>query len=208
MSIFMSIVGKKSSKTACLIQEMATHIFAMQGYDGTIMDELAADIGVNKASIYYHFGSKKGLYEACMTHLFSGVADKVIASVSPSHSVWKQLEALIQAFSEAISANPDISICLMREMASGGETMPVTARQQMQRLLFCLQKILKRGEREGVFRTIQPLSLHVMIVGGLSLYVNSEPLRRKIESSKMDLPVSEMTKEVVQLIQNGLRVSL
>lgn len=198
---------KKPSKTACLIQESATDLFSSHGYDGTIMDELAADTGVNKASIYYHFGSKQGLYDACMTHLFSGVADQVIASINEDDSVWTQLESFITAFSAAIHANPNISISLMREMASGGENMPVPARQQMQRLLFCLKGIIETGVNEGVFMPIQPLTLHVMIVGGLSLYVNSAPMRQSIASDTADLSVPEMTKEVVRMVQNGLRVN-
>ncbi len=198
---------KKPSKTACLIQECAIKQFAMHGYDGTIMDELAADTGVNKASIYYHFGSKQGLYDACMTHLFSGVADHVIASVSEDDSVWIQLEKFITAFSAEIYANPNISISLMREMAAGGENMPVPARQQMQRLLFCLKGIIETGVNNGMFTPVQPLTLHVMITGGLSLYVNSAPMRQSIESDTVDLSVSEMTKEVVKMVQNGLRVS-
>ncbi len=196
---------KKPSKTARLIQTAATNLFATHGYDGTIMDELATDIGVNKASIYYHFGSKKDLYDTCMTHLFSGVADQVVVAVKEQGSVWDQLEEFITSFAAAIYANPNISISLMREMASGGENMPVAARQQMQRLLFCLKEIIEKGVDEGVLRAVQPLTLHVMIVGGLSLYVNSAPLRQSIKSEKADLSVSDMTKEMVQMVQNGLR---
>jgi len=198
---------KKPSKTARVIQKAATNLFALHGYDGTIMDELAADTGVNKASIYYHFGSKQGLYDACMTHLFSGIADQVVAEVERQDSVWNQLEAFITSFSAAIYANSNISISLMREMASGGKNMPVSAREQMQRLLFCLKQIIEKGVHEGVFVSVQPLTLHVMIVGGLSLYVNSMPLRQSIKSGESDLSVPEMTKEMVQMIQNGLRVS-
>ena len=196
---------KKPSKTACLIQKAATNLFATHGYDGTIMDELAADTGVNKASIYYHFGSKQDLYDICMTHLFSGVADQVVVAVNQQDSVWEQLEEFVTSFAAAIYTNPNISISLMREMASGGENMPVAARQQMQRLLFCLKEIIEKGAKEGVLIPVQPLTLHVMIVGGLSLYVNSAPLRQSIESSTPDLSVPEMTKEVVQVIKNGLR---
>ncbi len=204
----MSEITKKSSKTAALIQEAATNMFATYGFDGTIMDELAAKTGVNKASIYYHFGSKQGLYEACMTTLFSGVANQVLAAIAPQDSVFDQLSAFIAAFSQAAYKSPNMPAVLMREMASSGKNMPKSARQQMQRLLFGLKTILEEGERKGLLKPIQPLTVHMMIVGSLSLYIVSEPLRRGIaDAPQADISVAEMTEEVSNLIQNGLKVT-
>ncbi|MCF6253373.1 MAG: TetR/AcrR family transcriptional regulator [Thiomicrorhabdus sp.] len=204
----MSESVKKPSKTAALIQEVATDMFANYGYDGTIMDELAVKTGANKASIYYHFGNKKGLYEACMTSLFSGVANQVLAAITQQNAPLDKLSAFIRAFSKAAYACPNMPAVLMREMASSGENMPVSARQQMQRLLFGLKDILEEGVRKRVLIPIQPLTVQMMIVGSLSLYITSEPLRNKIQSAeKVDISVSEMTEEVVMMVQNGLKVT-
>jgi AcrR family transcriptional regulator len=204
----MSESVKKPSKTAVLIQEVASNMFASQGYDGTIMDELALKTGVNKASIYYHFGSKQGLYEACMTSLFSGVASQVLSVIIQKNSPLEKLSAFISEFSKAAYACPNMPAVLMREMASSGENMPVSARQQMQRLLFALNEILEEGEAKGVLIRVQPLTVQMMIVGCLSLYITSEPLRSKIQSAqKTDVSVSEMTEEVIMVIQNGLKVT-
>ncbi len=199
--------GKKPSKTAQLIQDAATDMFAKQGYDGTIMDELAAVTGANKASIYYHFQTKQGLYEACMTALFSGVANQVLMSIDEGASVFDKLETFVVEFSKAAYHKPQMPAVLMREMASGGENMPVPARLQMQRLLFGLKELIEEGVALGAFVRVHPLTLHMMIVGSLSLYIASEPLRKKIDAPEQDPSVVEMTAEVVQMIQRALRQS-
>mgnify|MGYP000079353929 CR=1 FL=1 len=68
-------------KTSQKILNCATRLFAQHGYDGTIMDDLAEQCDVNKASIYYHHKDKATLYENALTALFTPIADAVIEAV-------------------------------------------------------------------------------------------------------------------------------
>ena len=49
-----------------LILRAAMNRFGVGGYDGTRLDDVAADVGVTKPILYRHFGSKKGLYLAVL----------------------------------------------------------------------------------------------------------------------------------------------
>jgi AcrR family transcriptional regulator len=49
-----------------LILQAAMNRFGAGGYDGTRLDDVAADVGVTKPILYRHFGSKKGLYLAVL----------------------------------------------------------------------------------------------------------------------------------------------
>lgn len=42
--------------------EAALVVFGQRGYDGTSLDDIAAEAGVTKGSIFHHFGSKAGIY--------------------------------------------------------------------------------------------------------------------------------------------------
>lgn len=201
----MSESVKKISKTALMIQNAATELFASHGYDGTIMDELASITGANKASIYYHFQNKKHLYEVCMTDLMTGVANEVVSLVEQQNSVLDKLKTFVVQFSKAAYQNRQIPSVLMREVASGGVNMPVPARQQMQRLVFCLKQILEEGVSLGQFTQVNPITLHMMIVGSLCFYICSEPLRLAIESEQQTDPSLEnMTAELVQMVHSSL----
>jgi uncharacterized protein YccT (UPF0319 family) len=75
---------------------------------------------------------------------------------------------------------PCFAAILMREMASGGANMPVPAREQMQRILLLLKKILQAGESQEIFRSSDALIIHFMIIGTLNLFVVSIPLRQSL----------------------------
>lgn len=167
-------------KTSQKILSCATRLFAQHGYDGTIMDDLAEQCGVNKASIYYHHKDKATLYENALTALFTPIADAVTEAVESEDDPVKKLEVHIKAFAKASADNPNFSAILMREMASGGANMPVRAREQMQRILFLLNKILELGKSDNVFKAADPLIIHFMIVGTINLFVASIPLRNSL----------------------------
>lgn len=196
---------KKVSKTAQVIQDAATELFAKHGFEGTIMDELAAITGANKASIYYHFKNKEGLYEKCMTDLFAKVANAVIDAVEKEQSVLDKLQAFVVKFAQAAYENKQMPAALMREIATGGLNMPVPARQQMQRLLFTLKGILTTGQASGELDVLDPVAAHFMVIGSLCFYITSEPMRLAIESKeKTDPSVKYAAEEMVRMLQNAL----
>ncbi len=167
-------------KTSQKILDCATSLFASYGYDGTIMDDLAEQCGVNKASIYYHHKDKATLYENALTALFTPIADAVTEAVESERDPVKKLEVHIKTFAKANADNPNFSAILMREMASGGANMPARAREQMQRILFLLNKTLELGAAQKVFKSSDPLIIHFMIIGTVNLFVASIPLRNSL----------------------------
>ncbi|MFF0344447.1 TetR/AcrR family transcriptional regulator [Kribbella sp. NPDC004875] len=66
------------------ILEAAERIFGERGYQGTSMDDIAAQVGVSKPLIYQYYGSKDGLFLACLArlrgHLLDTVSDAVLAA--------------------------------------------------------------------------------------------------------------------------------
>ena len=155
-------------------------MFAQHGYDGTIMDKLAQECDVNKASIYYHHKDKATLYENALTTLFTPIADAVVKAVESETDPVKKLDAHIKAFANGSAKNPDFASILMREMASGGRNMPTRAREQMLRILFFLNQTLQLGESQAVFKPANPLIVHFMIVGTINLFVASIPFRNTL----------------------------
>ncbi len=59
-----------AQRTAQII-EAATAVFAEKGFDGATMDDIADEIGINKATIYLYFDSKDALIGAIAEQLFA-----------------------------------------------------------------------------------------------------------------------------------------
>jgi AcrR family transcriptional regulator len=86
----------------------ATRIFARRGYAGTSMEGIAAASGITKPMLYAYFGSKDGLYAACMERgeraLERAVSEAVLHSTAPERRLWHGLVAVFEFFDR----NPDL----------------------------------------------------------------------------------------------------
>lgn len=68
------------------ILDAVNRLLAQKGFDLMTMDEVAADVGIAKASLYKHFESKEALAAASMTRLLEdaiSVADGMSVKISP-----------------------------------------------------------------------------------------------------------------------------
>jgi len=59
-----------AQRTAQII-EAATAVFAVKGFDGATMNDIADTIGINKATIYLYFDSKDALIHAIAEEMFA-----------------------------------------------------------------------------------------------------------------------------------------
>ncbi len=80
------------------IAELAEELFAERGYAGVSMDELARRAGVTKPVIYEIFGSKEGLYRACVERTAADLAERVTAAVTATDEPIDQLRSGIAAW--------------------------------------------------------------------------------------------------------------
>jgi len=71
--------------------------FAAKGYDGVQVKEVAEEAGVSKPTLYYHFGSKEGLFrQLCLVSL-GAMAARIQAMVEPLVAAPVQGPAAIEA---------------------------------------------------------------------------------------------------------------
>ena len=75
-------LAEKGDLKAKLLLSALAH-FAAKGYDGVQVKEVAEEAGVSKPTLYYHFGSKDGLFrQLCLVSLAS-MSVRVQALVEP-----------------------------------------------------------------------------------------------------------------------------
>ena len=64
------------------ILAVAIDEFAERGYSGASMVTIATAAGISKPLIYQYFGSKDGLYLACLNHVAEGLFDRLAVARS------------------------------------------------------------------------------------------------------------------------------
>lgn len=86
------------------ILDAAERIFGERGYQGTSMDDIAAEVGVSKPLIYQYYGSKDGLFLACLSRLraqlLEAVSDAVLAAADAEAAMYAGFVAWFEFLDE------------------------------------------------------------------------------------------------------------
>jgi AcrR family transcriptional regulator len=80
--------------------EIAKRLFAARGYHATSIEEIARSAGVTRPIVYEHFGSKDGVYLACLRRAREQL-DEVIAAAAgsggdPGEQLWRGINAYFE----------------------------------------------------------------------------------------------------------------
>src|SRR5262249_49501179 len=82
----------------------ALEVFGDRDYDDVSVDEVAQPAGVSHGLIFQYFGSKKGLYIACLTLLIEAFRARI--EPNPELRPVERLREGLRNFADAISAHP------------------------------------------------------------------------------------------------------
>jgi len=130
------------------------------------MDSIAARIRTTKRMIYYYFGSKEGLYLAVLEQVYSDIRsveqELDLASLTPADAVRRMIEFTF----DYEESHPDFIRLVSIENIHHGRHIAQSrkVRAQNSAVIETLATILKRGQREDVFRSdIDAVDLHLMI---------------------------------------------
>ena len=138
--------------------------FSDRGYDAARVDRIAARAGVNKAMLYYHYGSKQGLYLAVLRDMFGALSARARAIADAPGAADAKMDAWILAVVEEASARPWFPPIMLREMASGAPRLDPATFRMLDGVYGAVRDILAQGRREGVFRAVDPLLTHMTIM--------------------------------------------
>jgi AcrR family transcriptional regulator len=98
---------------------VAERAFAERGYHAASVDAIAEAAGISKPMVYAYFGSKEGLYRACMSaareRLFDALRDGVDQTAPPDRQLWHGL----LAFFTFVEREPDSWSVLLGDVTAG-----------------------------------------------------------------------------------------
>jgi AcrR family transcriptional regulator len=152
----------RDSRTA--IFRAAAHEFAERGYEAAGTDRIAGRARVNKAMLYYHFGSKGKLYSEIVRDMVGAVGARVRAVADGPGSAAEKVDAWISALVEEAAARPWFPPIMLRELAARAPHFDATTFQMMNAVLAGVADVIAQGKREGSFRDVDPLLAHLSIM--------------------------------------------
>ena len=150
------------------ILEVATREFAAHGLAGARIEKIQQQTRTSKRMIYYHFGSKEGLYRAVIERAFE-LAREVDKNFDPEAGSPEQaLKRITNNAFEAFIKNPHFVRLLSFENLAGAPFIRESKHaSRLNRLAMAdLESVLKRGQANGSIRLdIKPLDVYINMVG-------------------------------------------
>ena len=83
---------------AALLLEAADQLFGEQGYDAVSVGDLAKAAGVNKALVFYYFGSKEELFARVLTTYYEAHRGALERALDEEGPLDARLSRLIDAY--------------------------------------------------------------------------------------------------------------
>lgn len=197
--------------TRARILSAAGEVFAQIGFSGARVDEIADRAGVNKAMLYYHVGDKEQLYEAVLTETFERGLGSLRLATGKFDSPSEKLQAILDVVASFGINNPNFVPIMVREIASGGATLPDEMLLRMASVFRVVAEVLAEGVSQGVFRSTDPLLTHVSLVGSMMFLVSTQPIRERLRRIAGMVAEShspaDLSRHVGNLFLHGLETS-
>jgi len=166
----MSGHGSKASPaaTASRVLDAAERLVQVRGFNGFSYADIAAELGITKASLHYHFATKADLGEALIKRYVARFL-QALAEVGSDGAAPDKLAAYASLYSDVLSEQ---KMCLCGMLAAEYQTLP--APMQAAVLGFFdeneawLERVLEQGREEGSLEFAGPArDTARMIVSGL-----------------------------------------
>lgn len=135
-------------RTRAEIVAAAERHFAEQGFEATRLDDVADDVGIRRAAIFYHFGDKQELYKAVLDEVFRDLA----VDLPEGGSAVDRLEASLAGWIDFVAQRPNVARLILREAAGArpGEATPFTVAGEATGDWF--RALLREGIASGEFQ--------------------------------------------------------
>jgi AcrR family transcriptional regulator len=156
--------------THAAVFRAAAQEFAERGFDAARVDRIATRARVNKAMLYYHYGSKQALYDAVLRDMFSAVGSRARAIADGSGPADQKLDAWIATIVEEAAARPWFPPIMLRELASGARHVEPGTFAQMNAVYLAVRDVIVQGQQEGAFRAADPLLTHMTILPAILIF--------------------------------------
>lgn len=156
---------RDASATRAELIAVATDEFAEKGLAGARVEEIAMRTATSKHMIYYHFGSKDGLYRAVLEQAYQEFRVAEGAVDYDGLPAVDALSALVGTTFDVHAAHPAIVRIIMAENINRGQHISsIDSFEQRELAVDTMRRILDRGTTEGTLKSgLDPLQVHLTV---------------------------------------------
>jgi len=150
------------------ILDAALTAFGLRGFDSTSLDDLAAEVGITKQAILYHFSSKQELLAATIELAVQELGGALSEAADAEARGFQRIEDLVRATFSLAARRPEV-LGLVRIVSRQGGTASGKLASSMGFMLAEAVKFVEEEMSAGRFRRLEPrmllLAVYSAVVG-------------------------------------------
>lgn len=184
-------IVKEANERRNEILDVAERLFCTRGYDNTSTNDILAEIGIARGTLYYHFKSKEDILDA----MIDRILDEIIRKAS--HIALDESVPVLERLTKTVlAANVDTKTGdMILEQVHKPQNALMHAKMQeklLQQLLPLFMKMIDDGISQGLMQTDYPEDTIQMLL----LYSNS------VFDDSIEYSEEEKKKKVLAFISN------
>jgi TetR/AcrR family transcriptional regulator len=161
-------VRRRSSglQTRAEIVAAAERHFAERGFEAARLEDIAADVGIRRAAIFYHFGDKQELYDAVLDAVFAGG----MAAMPVRGGAVERLEASLTGWIEYVARRPTVARLILREAAKAQPGAPSPLERTGHAPIAWFRAVIEEGIASGELRPLVDPYRFISLMGATTVF--------------------------------------
>lgn len=152
-------------QTRAEIVAAAERHFAERGFDAARLEDVAAEVGIRRAAIFYYFSDKQELYTAVLNEVFGDWAAALPSGGSPA----ERLEASLVGWIDYVARRPTVARLILREAASAQPGM-VSQFVRAGSAVEWVRAAIEEGVASGEMKPIVEPDRFMSLMGGVTVF--------------------------------------
>ena len=184
------------------ILDAAVRVFARSGYHSCRVGDITEEAGVAHGLLYHYFKSKDDVLEAVFRDAWGDVLEAFRGIEDSDETPREQLGHVAAILLRSWRRDPDLVRVLVREIGRSPQVQ--TKVDELGQAFTTIERIVARGQREGVFRTdLDARLLSWIFYGGIEEILTGWVLGQLPDG---DEDVARAERTVVDVVCDGMAV--
>jgi len=188
------------------ILDAAVDVFAVSGFRGATIDEIASRAGMSKPNLLYYFKSKQQIYQQVLEQTLEDWLAP-FAAIDPEGDPIEELRRYITAKLEMSAKRPEASKLFANEIIHGAPVIGTFLQTTLKDLVDEKTKVIRHWVGEGKLAPIDPYHLVFLIWATTQHYADFDVQIRAVAGTQAGRTGfhEQAAQAVLSIILNGIR---